>query len=416
MKKFLIIGSSLRSKGAEAMILETYKKIKEIDPANQVSLLVLDVEYNINLLKRLPVSADIHVIEAKKSILVQNEYINFILNMILLCYDHLLANYYKVINQNSDKRNFKTNLWKTINNIDIIIQVPGISFTDNFDILTAIYWAQQMIMAKLIGKKYYCMPQSFGPSRSLLITLCAKIGLENVTHIMPRGNKSVEFIEGLHLKNQNITFVPDLAFSFENPGSQEDEIIYQRFEISKKRKYIGVIFNSHLFHWKKTTIIDMVSNEIDRLISTYNYDVILIAHEVNDENRIDDRFMNTLIFERCTKKDKILVINEDLRANEIKSLIKLCDFTICSRFHGMISSLKVGVIPIVIGWADKYFEIMELFDLEYLVLDYNDITIKALHEKIEQVIQNKSEIKNIIDHRISQYEKGSDIIKEIITH
>jgi len=89
-------------------------------------------------------------------------------------------------------------------------------------------------------------------------------------------------------------------------------------------------------------------------------------------------------------KVNILNIQEDLRANEIKSLLKRCDFTLCSRFHGMVSSLKVGIVPIVIGWSNKYFEIMKLFNLEDLVMDYSQSSAKVIEEKISYVRSNNS--------------------------
>jgi polysaccharide pyruvyl transferase WcaK-like protein len=414
MINYLIVGASLRSKGAEAMILETYNKIKEIDPANSIYLSVSDFEYNTKVLKKMSESPEIWVLQQKEPVMVHNKYLNFGLKKSLSCFDFMKAIFYRVTKRNSNNHVFYTNSYKEINGADIIIQIAGISFTDNFGVLSAFFWAKQMIVANLLGKKYYCMPQSFGPSNNPLIRVCAKIGLENVTHIMPRGKKSVKFIQRLHLKNHNITFVPDLAFSYENPNILDDEKIYHQFGLSKEKNYFCVLFNSHLYKWKETEIINLVACEIDQLISIYNYNVILIAHEIDEIHPIDDRYMNTLIFARCQHKDKIIVINEDLRANEIKSLIKLCDFTVCSRFHGMISSLKVGVPPIVIGWADKYFEIMELFDLEYLVLDYRVISIDMLHEKIEQVIQHKGELKRGINQRMPDYEKSSEFVKKIL--
>ena len=163
-------------------------------------------------------------------------------------------------------------------------------------------------------------------------------------------------------------------------------------------------------------MVRMISTIIDNMIESYGYTVILIAHEVNDKNRVDDRYINNVIFDHCKNKSNLLNVQDDLRANEIKSLLKCCDFTLCSRFHGMVSSLKVGVVPIVIGWADKYFEIMKLFDLEDLVVDYSRSSIEDIEERISYVISHNSELKEQIQSFLPQYENSSEIMKGIVVN
>jgi polysaccharide pyruvyl transferase WcaK-like protein len=271
-----------------------------------------------------------------------------------------------------------------------------------------------MILARLLGKKFFCMPQSFGPSQNFLIRWCARIGLDRVTYIMPRGKKSAGFIEQLHLKNRHCSFVPDLAFSYRNPLPVDDERIYRRFGISAETRYVGVLFNAHLYRWGGMRTIDILAKEIDRLITIHTCRIILLAHEIDETRPVDDRYVNTLIFQRCSNKEKILVINDDLSANEIKSLIKVCDFTICSRFHGMISSLKVGVVPVIIGWAEKYSEIMELFDAGDLVLSFDAVNPDKLAALTEQVLRDNEFLKRRIAIRRAEYENASERAREII--
>jgi len=316
--------------------------------------------------------------------------------------------------KSGEVRTFHTKLFAEFNRSDAILQIAGISFTENFGILSAYQWMFTMLAAKYLGKQYYCLPQSFGPSNSKFITIFAKIGLNAVTYIMPRGKKSQFFLKNLQLRHQNISFIPDLAFSYENPKISADEKIYSQYNLSTDKKYFAVIFNSHLLSWVGTPIIDLIAEEIDFLILKHGFNVLLVAHEVNEAGRIDDRYVNQLIYKKSNQKANIILINEDLRANEVKSLIKICEFTICARFHGMISSLKVGVVPVIIGWADKYFEIMELFNLEHLVVDYHHINQMILNEKIDSVLNNNSELKHQIFEKNSQFESGSELMKQII--
>jgi len=414
MKKYLIVGVSLRSKGGEAMVTEAYKKIREIDPSNLVYLYVPDRDYNARIVRDTPGLFGLQVIGTDSEVRIRNRYLRYGIHVILLSYDFVKALYYYALHREPSKRFFRTSSCTSISNADIIIQIAGISFTDNFGVIHAFSWTWQMILAKMLKKKFFCMPQSFGPSGNVLVRWCAKIGLDQVTYIMPRGKKSAGFIRGLNLKNRNCSFVPDLAFSHGNPLPQDDEILWRRFGISQETRYVGIIFNSHLYRWGGMKMIDILAGEIDRLISVHGYRIILLAHEVDEIRSVDDRYVNTLIFDRCRNKGSILVVNDDLSAKEIKSLVKVCDFTICSRFHGMISSLKVGVIPIVIGWAEKYGEIMELFDAERFVIGYDRVTPENLQELTGQVLRDREELKRRIAIHAAEYEKASGRAGEII--
>jgi colanic acid/amylovoran biosynthesis protein len=408
MKKYLIVGVSIRSRGGEAMVFEACKKIKEIDEDNEISMATSNFHYDSNFLNKVRNPYKITTLDLASSRHSRNRYINFGLNLAYSLYDTvlvLLNN--KLLKYLNLKLNYKNKLIKYINGTDIIIQIAGISFTENFGIFSAMNWAKLMLLSRIMNKKYFCLPQSYGPSGKL-IKFFAKFGLNRVTHMMPRGKKSIDYLNKLNLKNKNITFVPDLAFSYDDPTELKNGEIYKKFDIDRSKKYVGVIFNTH------EVIIKLFSKVIDHLIDNYNYNAILIAHEVNEDNIIDDRFVNNLIYETCVNKINILNITDELRANEIKSLIKLCDFTICSRFHGMISSLKMEVPPLIIGWADKYHEIMELFDLENLVMDYRDLNKDKIIKKIDFLLDNKLSIVDKIDKNLSKYKNSSEIMKEII--
>jgi len=413
MKKYLIVGVSLRSRGGEAMVFEACKKIKEINEDNEISMATVNFHYDLNFLKKVKNPYNINVLDLS-SRHSSNRYINFILNHAYSLYDlvvALLNN--KLLKYLNLKLNYKEKLTKYIDNTDIIIQIAGISFTENFGIFSAMNWTKQMLLARIMNKKYFCLPQSYGPSGKL-IKFFAKIGLNQVTYIMARGKKSIDYLNSLNLKNKNIAFVPDLAFSYEDPTEHEDDKIYKRFGIDASKKYVGIILNAHLYNWKGEQIIKLFSKIVDFLIDNFNYNVILIAHEVNEDNAIDDRFINSLIYDNSVNMRNILNITDELRANEIKSIIKRCDFTICSRFHGMISSLKMGVPPLIIGWADKYHEIMELFNLESLVMDYRSINENEIINKIKFLLDNKSNMVDKIHQNLNKYKNSSEIMKKII--
>lgn len=415
MAMFLITGVSVRSKGGEAMVFETYNKIMAIDPSNRISLLSYNPEYDMSVMNRLSESMEIEILDGSVAGYVENRYLRFGISKFTILRDFVYLVFNKtLLCRCSQKVRYKSPLFKHIATSDCILQIAGISFSRDFGRSSALKWAGQMLIAHFMQKKYFCMPQSMGPSDDWFINFCAKCGLDSVTYIMPRGERSLEYLKSLRLHNSHIRFVPDLAFAFPNPGEEEDRKLYSRFHLDLSKRYVAVLFNTHLYNWGGMPLIKMISTVVDTMIETLGYDVMLIAHEVNDTLGVDDRYINSVIFNQCKHKENILNIQDDLRANEIKSLLKCCDFTLCSRFHGMVSSLKVGVVPIVIGWADKYFETMELFGLECLVVDYSKCSINDIEERISYVLSYNAELREQIRRFLPKYEKSSERMKEIV--
>lgn len=413
--KFLITGVSLRSKGGEAMVLETHRMIKKIHASNDISMLSDNPEYDSFFFKHQSGMPDVLVHSNKPKKHGDHTLINYLIQSFIALMDFSATIVNRLFSRRiSLKIPYYSPLYKQIDSCDCVLQIAGISFSSDFGRISAFGWMHQMVIAFLMQKKYFCLPQSIGPSTDWFINLCAKIGLNRVSSIMPRGVKSIQYLDTVHIKKPLIQFVPDLAFSFPNPGKDDGNIIVERYGIDPSRKYFAVLFNTHLYNWGGDRTILMICNIIDWITEKYDYHAILIAHEVNDQSKIDDRYVNELIWENCARKEKIIIIKDDLRANEIKSLLKCCEFSLCSRFHAMISSLKVGIIPIVIGWADKYYEIMELFHLEHLVLRYENCQVEDIKRVISSVLSRKAEIIIQIQSNLSKYDDSSEKMRKII--
>ncbi len=415
MKKYLIVGVSLRSRGGEAMVFEACKKIREIDKNNEISMVTTNFNYDSNFLDKVKNPYGIKAYAPISAKHCKTKYINLGLGAVYLLYDIVSAILNtKLLKYFGLKINYRGELSQHIAKTDVIIEIAGISFSQDFGVLSALGRFHRMLLSKVMDKKYFCLPQSYGPSDNIIINIFAKLGLNWATYIMPRGKKSLEYLAKLHLGNKKITFVPDLAFSYVNPTGVEDRKIYSRLAIDVSRRYVCVMPNTNIFKWDKTRMMEMFPGIIDYLITNLDYGVILIPHEVNDAGLIDDRFVNNLIYKNSDHKRNILNIADDLRANEVKSLIKLCDLTVCSRFHGVISSLKMEVPPVVVGWADKYYELMELFSLENLVIDYRIANQQNIISKIDYVLSNRIAITEKIHQNLYSLRNSSEIVKHII--
>jgi polysaccharide pyruvyl transferase WcaK-like protein len=408
--RYLIVGVSLRSRGGEAMVFEACKRIRELDSECQILLLSSYKEYDTNFLRAVGNPYDIKVCELLKN----GKFFKYF-NMIHDFFAIVLLLICRHLNISHTRIPFRTSLLRIYADIDVILEIAGVSFTDNFGIYGAARSALRMICAKLLGKKYFCLPQSYGPSSNLFIRILARIGLDATTYIMPRGVTSIKFLREIGIRNNNVIFVPDLAFSYEDPDEQYRNKVYTRLHISPSNKYVAISPNVHIYRWLGLRILRTMINIIDYLTTHLGYNVFLIAHEIRGNTKmLDDKFICDLLHKKVKNREKVITVPDELTANEIKALIALCDFVITSRYHCMISALKMRVPPIVVAWANKYSEAMELFGLQNFVVNYEDLKEEELINKIALLLHERDIIVKKIEGKISKLKESSQLFKEIL--
>jgi len=95
----------------------------------------------------------------------------------------------------------------------------------------------------------------------------------------------------------------------------------------------------------------------------------------------------------------VRLIADELNVIELENIIKQFDFVIASRYHSIINSYKNGVPALVIGWAAKYFELLENFNqLDYFFDVRSAISTDDLLTKLDKLIEScKYEKEKIIE-------------------
>ena len=119
-------------------------------------------------------------------------------------------------------------------------------------------------------------------------------------------------------------------------------------------------------------IYALYCNIIDKLLGL-NKNVYLIHYSFGDLD-ICKRIKNHYIGE-----DKVVLLEGDYDVIQLNKLLSKMQFIIASRYHSIVHAYKNGVPAIVIGWAQKYPELMEIFNQEMYYFDIRDkIDLKYL--------------------------------------
>jgi colanic acid/amylovoran biosynthesis protein len=95
--------------------------------------------------------------------------------------------------------------------------------------------------------------------------------------------------------------------------------------------------------------------------------------------------------------ERIELIQHNLNAIELEKVLEKFDFVIASRYHAIIHSYKKGVPALILGWAQKYFELVQEFDqTEYYFDCKAKIDMNDLKNGLNRMIKNKTREKKKI--------------------
>lgn len=381
-KKILILGSSPRSLGGEALLTAALKALEG-----------LDVEiYSLTFYPKDDLFIARSEIKEKRLKLVRPRKFRGIRRYLYLAQDlltvlaYLLAMKFGLKSRSSFS--FKDSYLDTMSKVDIVMEIPGIIFVREFGAHRALIATLKVLAAKLMSKKYVYMPHSSGPTSSLIVRWLARLSYSLADLVLVRGRSSMNFVLSLGVNPEKVLFIPDMAFSLDCPPSD-------------KERRVTVVPNLHLFRWLGEAYVDLMSDIVE-FIRNSGYEVILVPHEYEPISGIDDLAICRRIYAKLKNKKGIKIVDKIINANEAKEILGGSIISVVSRYHAMISSLLCGIPPVVIGWAEKYRETLELFNIESLAISYNRLDRDELIEKVRWAIDQRKELSAIIQKNLPQ--------------
>lgn len=391
MKKIVIVGGGFANKGAEALIISTISVLSsEISGARFIIVAVYkndDLEklrdYNVELISYPGITS------------------RFLLIISALIYKLFPFNFVKDIILNADKN------FTLYSESDLFVDISGFALTDQFGFLAKFYYCSNLLMGKLFDIPYIIFPQSMGPFDRLSTKLMAKTFLPMAKLIMARGDVTKKFLENINI-NKNIYVIPDVAFLFEPASNSEALKIMHRCNIKKgENGLICIVPNMEIYKRSKgngkTNDYILLLSEICNFISE-NFDAtILLLHH----NYEADTVVINLIKDSVNSTENIYTIDRDYNSAELKALIGQTDFVIASRYHSAVGALSMRIPLIILGWSQKYEELMAMIGLEDCVMDYNDISYARLEEKLKLNWSNRFEMKLLLNEKVPDLVKSA---------
>lgn len=387
MRNIIITGGELFNKGAQAMVFIAVDELRKRYPNHDIYVLsALDLQrpesekskYAFNFTGWYPI----------KYAKAQN---NLLLRM--MC----------------KLRNAKeySSAYELYSNCDLMIDISGYALGSNWSYATCNTYLEHLEYAKAFGIPVYLMPQSFGPfdfkgekaqelenrvtdALSYAHTICArekqgfaelksKYNLDNVvlSYDLVLNNKGVDLNN--IFKAENINNNPNIK-----PNS------------------IGIIPNGMVLTVNdKELVLNMYNTLISHLVEK-GYEVYILSHSSTDAKLCKD------IYNSCGGNSKVTFLDDDFSCLEFDEMVKSFEFIIASRFHSIVHAYKNAVPCILLGWAEKYYQLSKLFEQEQYCFDMREaIDIGKITDKVDVLDSNKEIEKSKIKGFLGDIQKDN---------
>lgn len=389
MKSFIIKGGNFKNSGAEAM---TYIAINELRKRYPDCLIHLISNYDYFASRE----CDNFKFDITKFDI--NNY-NYMRSPIKKLTTSIIVKLKDIKNHRNDYVQLKY-AEEIIKNCDAIIDISGFALSSQWGLKASTNYLNFIETANKYNIPVFLMPQSFGPfdygneTNKMIQRIKSVLSVCRV--IYAREQEGYNFLKNLGLTN--VKYSCDMVL--QNTGIESNRIFINRIEHTEISLptvgNVAIIPNMRNFdHGNKERLMEVYSHLVDKLLSLQK-EVYLISHSKEDYEAC------VLIKNMFSDVDRVRLLDNNLDSFSFTGIIKKFDFVIASRFHSIVHSYKEGIPCIAIGWATKYYELLELFGCGKYMIDVRsipdeeqiDCMIEAMntvwkkeHTNIERVLQ-----------------------------
>ncbi|OEU66735.1 MAG: hypothetical protein BBJ57_09465 [Desulfobacterales bacterium PC51MH44] len=283
-------------------------------------------------------------------------------------------------------------LQRTTEGFDALIDISGFAYGDVWGVGGFGKIRPVIDYCKQYDKPAFFLPQAWGSFDNPHVKKAVRKLLSGKgVSFYSRDKSSCRYLEeALDKPKGFIASYPDIVFRFQGGTQEQGKQILRNMGCSMKRPLIGISPNRRIF---ERVAGEGTGNEylralvklVKHCLESHNVDVVLQANEICEYgNRMDDRYLCSLIAASVSRVDRCFMTRDSLTAEATKALIGQFDYMIGSRFHSLVFAFSQGVPGMAVSWSHKYRELFSLFGMESDVHECKDIDADALIETFER--------------------------------
>ena len=369
-RNIIIVGSNFLNKGAQAMLFVTVNQIKVRFPNKNIYLFS---KTKSDEKKKSIYKFDILLWDTKSRI-------NFLRN--------------DRFDQHSEK------IKSIILNTDFFVDISGFALSSKFPLFNTIIYLSNIIIAKKYQIPYYIFPQSIGPfnyslRQKIILYPLLKLCLSYPKKIFIREKDGLKSINKFTKKNVEGSFDIVLQNKKYNLSNiYNEKVHFKKIEI--KPNSVAIIPNLKVLERMNPTKFYSVYNYLIEILVKSEKTVYLLRHSYEDLKLCEE------IKKQFINNNNVVLMSEDFNVIELEDIIKQFDFIITSRYHSIIHAYKYGIPALVIGWAVKYFELLEKFgQLNYYFNIDNKLSISDVEKSLCKMTRNYQKEKIVIIDKVN---------------
>ncbi len=266
--------------------------------------------------------------------------------------------------------------------IDVVVDVAGgDSFTDlygigRFDMVNAV-----KDLCLKYGKKYICLPQTYGPFVSEAIELRAKRYVQKSLCAWARDDQSYKVLLGLAGNKNDAKYRNgvDMAFLLPVKNAEErvDAIIVDALQGNAGVIGInvsGLIYNSPEDAKNRYKFLcdyqSLILDFVKRVLDETSFTVLLVPHVLADPSSVESDFAACQdVVSKLGSNERILVQSPCLDECESKWLISQCNWFMGTRMHATIAGLSTCTPTCTVSYSDKAYGVFDSCGLADQVFD-----------------------------------------------
>ncbi len=391
VKDVTVVGVETTNRGSQAMLFRIIDIVKSKDQTRSINLLSLP-DYKRTDREKEKYNINIFPWEIEIKLVLLSPYLG------------------KLFRKYKYKSQIK-NIREAIKNSSCIVDSSGFALSSKHTLAGSLNYLLNIAIAKKYDIDYYILPQSFGPfkysgvKKAIIIPLIKKY-LKYPQELFVRERKGKNDLDRIGVKKSKLRYDIVLWGNNMNP----DNIFINNHEpeiINIKDGSIGIIPNSRVF--------DRVSTK--RLIHLYK---IIISYYLNQDKNVyiikysdEDYALCESIKNLFINETRVIFIDTYLDTIETEMIVKKLSAIITSRYHSVIHAYKHSVPAFVIGWADKYNELLKVFEQDSYIFNCRDmIDDDDILTRIVKLNNRIDEDKKIINEKYCEIIKNKDALNE----
>lgn len=298
---------------------------------------------------------------------------------------------------NADAGNYRLkNLFTEVRKFDVFILIGGSMFQQIKGQPWCKAWLGLLIktlLFKLFGKKVVFVGFNFGPYYSKTFYTLYKLIFSLVDFISVRDEKTLDLFK----KNRRVHLFPDMVFNLDD----------SKF-ISPRSKSLGISvmdFGPNIkFQHSYETFIEQIIDRVDSNIK-------ITLYGFQSSSSIDDN----VVIDRLKRQSNRLVNSVCYNGNNMDFFLKdyyKNFFTITSRFHSLVLSLKARQQIISVDYNIKVQSLLDTLKINNMDIQVNEFR----NEKVVQEVVDKINTALLIDGNYLNSDELDSVIKQSANH